>query len=502
MHITELKQSLEKEFNLVLFEDLANFCHQQRAIFDLFKKYRKDSFGMSEKLVLYSSFELEQEYINHIQRAAARCDVANFFILIVTPYDIRHKLLQANQQHGYDDVQINSKLLPLADTKIFTNASFIKDINSFCVVPFMGLELSNNTARACCKIDLGIPISVQTSALELFKSDSIQYLRDKFANGEKPKECSACWKAEQRGSTSLRLQMLNKHMDEVDQNFFDDVKLRSVSASPSTVCNFKCRICNSEVSSAIAQEELKYETDSLALKKLKSLTITPDTLSSITPAYLVESLRDAEYLHIMGGEPLLWKYLPTVLDDVVKLGYAKNIQLEFNTNGSIFPTKLLDTFAKFKSVEILLSIDDIGERFEFQRGHNWKKIFKNLVSFRDIQSKSITIKIAPTVNIQNVLYLDELYTFCKENNFDMVWWYLDKPKHLCIDRVTQYVKDVVWEKYQTHPEPELRSIAKRMNETDAMPGAEFLTYMQKLDDRRQQNFKDTHPEIFHAMSQS
>ena len=89
---------LKEKYNVVCFEDLADYYSQHRAIFDLFKRCYQEEFLGNQRLVFYSSEPLSQEFLNHIQRAATIIDISNFFILILTPFGILLKLKGADQK--------------------------------------------------------------------------------------------------------------------------------------------------------------------------------------------------------------------------------------------------------------------------------------------------------------------------------------------------------------------------------------------------------------------
>ena len=126
-------------------------------------------------------------------------------------------------------------------------------------------------------------------------------------------------------------------------------------------------------------------------------------------------------------------------------------------------------------------------------------MFDNIKRFKSLSSTRFTVKFGVTVNIQNLLYLDQLVEFSQSLGIEIMWWYLEDPKYLCIDYVTQRVKDLVYEKYHQHPEKELRAIANRITKNQPKNGKLFLEYTNTLDTRRQQNFAEYHSEIFDAM---
>ena len=130
----------------------------------------------------------------------------------------------------------------------------------------------------------------------------------------------------------------------------------------------------------------------------------------------------------------------------------------------------------------------------------WVDIYKNLELFKNLKSSTVDVKAAITVNIQNVLYLDQLVEFFQNLNFGIVWWYLEDPEYLSIHNTTKKVKNLIYQKYHAHADPELRSIATGVQSSSPVSGKEFLEYTLKLDGRRGQNFKLYHSEIFNAMS--
>lgn len=495
--LSQLKLTLAKQFELICFEDLADYYHQHRLIFDLFKKHRRDTFDVPQRLVLYSSYDLTQDYLNHIQYAAAKVDISNFFILLVTPFDLSEKIKKANALHGHDNVLINSKIFSIVDTKSFPGKGFFTNHDTICVLPFMHLNVIGQQIKPCCKfIGESLGDTSQTSITEIFNNDKMTALRADMINGNKIAACQVCWKKEENQLTSIRMHYLNKFKNNLDYGWFDDIRVRSLEFTPSTVCNFKCRICSPINSSMVAIEELKYTVVEEQREKLKKIVIAhnEDLAENV-----LASIDSIEYLHVFGGEPFLWKKFQDFLTTIVKSGHAKNIQIEINSNCSINPEDFKSILGHFKSVEILLSIDDIGDRFEIQRGGSWNDIVSNLEMFKKLQSSTITIKISPTVNIQNLLYLDQLVDFCSAHQLEIVWHYLEKPNFLSIFNITKKVQDIVWGKYSNHTNLELRNIAQSLKNMPTVNGEKFLNYMNELDSRRDQKFQNSHCEIVNAM---
>jgi MoaA/NifB/PqqE/SkfB family radical SAM enzyme len=495
-----LKSQLETTFDLVCFYDLADALLQHNTVFKIFKKYHKEAFDSNQRLIFYTEHAPSQLILNHLQRAAVTVDISNFFITICTPHDITQQLKIANKQYGNDDVAISWLPFLLQDTKHLVSDN-IYSFETFCAVPFGMLYMSKTLdVKPCCQYKGNVGSLNDSDLIEIFNGPLMSKLRSDIKQGIKHQNCKNCWDAEAKNATSLRDHFLDKYGNLCDQKWIDDFYIRDLTISPSNLCNFKCRICNSENSSSIAAEEIKFSTDLNKIKILKEYNSFYNTPTTDITQKVYQVVNDLQFLHILGGEPFKWQELDRLIDSLVVSGHAKNMQIEFNTNGSIFPNKIFDKLLNFKSVEILISIDDINERFELQRGGSWNKVLNNILEFKNKKTNTINIKIAPTVNIQNILYLDRLVDFCSAHNFDIVWWYLHDPQYLSIDHVTAAVKDVVYNRYINHSVPELQSIAVRMYSSPPVSGQSFINYMTKIDLRRKQNSSIVLKEIFDLMS--
>lgn len=501
MQIENLHQQLSQQFNLICFEDLANLRQKHRAVFDLFKLHRKDRFENNDRLIFYTSYDPEQDLLDHIQKAAARIDISNFFILIVCPFDIKQKLSNANKSWGYDANCIQSLSLPLTKTKQFSVTKIINS-DTLCPLPFGTISLGmQQQIRPCCKFNGNTGNLDNSSLTQEFNNDKINTIRKQMIAGQKPKECSICWESEKTGTTSFRQLSLDKYRDLLDQLWLDDIQIREVSWSPSSFCNFKCRICESFSSTSIAVEEIKFadglEHQQILKHMMKNTTDLQKSNKVITE---ISELNHLNFLHILGGEPLIWPQLSNLVDTLIEKTLSKNIRIEFNTNCSIFPdTQIKKIIQHFAFVQILLSVDNIGDRFEIERGGSWKDILDNIKKFVDLKSDRVQVKFATTINVQNILYLNDVIALADDLGIDIVWWYLENPSFLSIDYVTDAVKQIIHDKYADHPVKELQKISLRIQNSIGSDGTQFIDYINMLDLRRDQDFARTHKEIYQAM---
>jgi len=497
-----LKEKLALQYDIVFYDDIANLIVSHKKIFETFKQIKKPAYEPTEKIILYSSQYLDQIVLDHITRAAAKIDVSNFFILICNPYNISEKLLESNKKYGYDNSCIQSMIINLENTnQIYTDVLYSFD--SMCPAPFSQVSVrTDGRISPCCKFNKNLKTSDDESLLSVFYNKNFSEVREKMKKGMKLPECRECWQTENSGTVSLRKHYLDKLEGKMDYSWLDDIKIRDLTISPSNICNFKCRICHYKQSSSMATERINNSNSKKEIGEIKKYL--KDVSINNNKSYIFDSVASIgdslEYLHILGGEPLMHPQLQKIIDMVINKSCANNISLEFNTNGSIFPNNLIEKFKKFKFVEILLSIDDIGKRFEIQRGGDWDAIKQNLTKFSKIRTNNIKVRPVVTVNIQNLMYLDEIYVFFKNYDMDILWMYLDRPWYYCIDYINQETQNAVIKKYAQHEVKELQNIAQRVMSNEPIDNVEFLKACSNYDTIRNQNFKNTHTEIFKLMS--
>jgi MoaA/NifB/PqqE/SkfB family radical SAM enzyme len=85
-------------------------------------------------------------------------------------------------------------------------------------------------------------------------------------------------------------------------------------------------------------------------------------------------LSEVVYFEFTGGEPFLIEEHFELLRFAVESGFAKNIEIHYNTNATVFPEEAIEIWKHFKTVEIAFSIDNVGKRFEYERyGADWEE---------------------------------------------------------------------------------------------------------------------------------
>jgi len=396
-------------------------------------------------------------------------------------------------------------------------------MSKICPLPWISMEtMPNGYARPCCLYNDPIPnIHLAENTLtEAFNSQTMKDLRKEFKAGKKPKACSKCWDLEKAGGKSKRMYSLELFGEPTKTQIqFLDLKLGNI-------CNLKCRICGSWSSSQWASENIKQKIDGEV--ESSKVLLKQGTWPRNNKRFwedLETLLPNITYMEFTGGEPFLIQEHFDLLKLIVEEDYAKNIKIHYNTNGTTSPGDAMENiWPAFREVEIAFSVDDVQDRFEYQRsGAKWGILCENIhniTNFRENNNnhlrskeaaskapsfKGLTTQICCTISVFNIYYLEELCNWINTQNFDYEFFnMLHGPKHFCINALKPEVKLAIKEKleqgeFTPKHKREIKNIINfMMNNSEIDFDTELfkLFKIDQVDKIRGVSFKETHPEMW------
>ena len=379
---------------------------------------------------------------------------------------------------------------------------------SNCILPWISLETTPlGGARPCCLYTKELPdIDLTTQTLDdAFNSKEMQDLRRSFRNDEKPDGCERCWMEEKAGKKSKREYMLEKFKD-IKVNYDSDTSdtLQFLDLKLGNICNLKCRICGSWSSSKWAQEEIaQYGKENIATEWLSKGSWPRH--SKKFWEHIDTILPTIKYFEFTGGEPFLIKQHFDLLQRAVDKGYSNEIDIHYNTNGTQFP-KQYEVWKTFKHVQIAFSIDNVGERFEYERdGANWSNVNENIKKFRKLKEQGypFSFQICVTWNIQNIYYMKELLQWAETSGItDIHFNLMHDPEEFSLSKIPYSSKSKVMLELQKvqvmFPKYADKIIPIKKIVTDMQGGSDGEALRLKLrntDLWRGVSFANTHPEI-------
>jgi len=389
--------------------------------------------------------------------------------------------------------------------------------SNFCVLPWISLEASPiGTVRPCCLADHEIVDDsgnkfnlVSADLTDVQNSQHMIQLRREFLNNQKPNTCRKCWNEEQSGRTSKRMHTIDrlKHILDKQEWTIDAKPLMFLDLKLGNICNLKCRICGSWSSSQYAAEEIKWAPREQQKQTFAYQMLQDGNWPRQNTKFwqqVDQHIHDIRYIEFTGGEPFLIQEHFDMLQGIVDRGIAHQVEIHYNTNGTKFPENGPDIWQHFKTVEIAFSIDDVGERFEYQRTNAvWIDVLKNFIKFKQLKSKmpNIQLQCCITVNIFNVRYLKQVATWIDCQEFDFVYWnIMHDAWYFSIASLPDLAKSSVSAYLDNCNPPEkfkkdFDLIKNFMKNGKSSDGTETCKQIIKVDQRRGQSFKDIFPEM-------
>jgi hypothetical protein len=389
--------------------------------------------------------------------------------------------------------------------------------DKFCVLPWVSLETSPiGTVRPCCLADNeltdnnGEKFNLPTATFaQIRNSQDMQQLRKEFLAGNQPQTCRKCWQEESAGRTSKRMHTLDrlKHILP-DQDWTVDAKpLMFLDLKLGNICNLKCRICGSWSSSTYAVEEISHDHTLSPKKSFHYVMLKNGRWPRESKHFwqeLDQNLDAIRYLEFTGGEPFMIEEHFDFLRRLVDTGHAGQIEIHYNTNGTIWPEQAESIWKNFRLVEIAFSIDDIGARFEYQRsGARWNEVCDNIERFRQLRKRhsNIQLQVCCTVNIFNVFYLPVVSDWIDHQGFDFVYWnIMHDAEYFSIRNLPESAKISIADHLRSALVPartqrEFDNVINFMRRGTSTDGSRMREEIARVDLRREQNLATVAEEL-------
>jgi len=379
--------------------------------------------------------------------------------------------------------------------------------NNFCALPFSHMAIeSNGDIRPCCMGD-EFDLNIRNKTIQQVYNDPtrLQFV-DSFRRNEKHQLCYQCWK-----DPEIRINMSSQPeaMEVSEQAMLGNMpehKLKWLEIKPGNRCNLKCRICGVHNSSTWAKDDAAMEQPTINYKDSEAFKYTQSCDWIDNPNFWndVNEMESIEYLHFMGGEPFMvpehFQLIKALIDNP-NIDTSK-IVIGYNTNGTYFPSKEnFELYDNFKQIKFAISIDDFGERFEYQRKlAKWEEVKLNLINFKKLDQNQYLVHLDPTISIFNIFYLNEIFAEFSKLGFTS----FDEHRHYvysgreAVHVLPDNIKNIIVEKYKDTDNIWIsRAVTYMLSQlSDDALWSKFIRYTNKLDSLRSENFQNTFKEFY------
>lgn len=461
--------------------------------------------------------------------------------------------------------------------------------DTFCILPWIHLSTRpDGSMRVCCtanassvgatndkehggrvgivKTEDGRPANLNNSDLHsAWNNTYMRSVRRMMMDGEKPASCLKCYKEEAAGHRSKRQweteYWFNNGIspEELMSETFEDgsttSKLRYIDIRMGTKCQLGCVMCSPHDSSGWVKDwnKLYPQITNESLKETMSWDDKGKTFGANynwhknNPTFwdqFYEQIPFMRQLYFAGGESTVIEEHYEILDKVIEMGYAGEMEVRYNSNGIELPDRLLEQWKHFKKVRFHYSIDSIGGMNDYIRyPSEWEHQLKMFERLDTMTSNNVEITIACAVNALNIHYIPDFlkwkltHGFKKTNmwpfgaggiNYHFVYW----PGHLNVkvlpreflDKTEAKYEEFIkwweenwelgipsWHKGKVAKENWLNaeygikrmrgmiSFARSEDWTQRLP--EFREYITKLDELRGTDFRATFPEMAYLLDE-
>jgi len=324
-----------------------------------------------------------------------------------------------------------------------------------CIDAFKNLNIVNYNNQLllspCCISPLQ-----PADKIEFYDNQHLKQIRNEWTQGHFPGACVSCQSTEKLTGVSRRIHSNSWYRDHGYYN--DIVEMIRLDYWTGDQCNLACAICGPH-SSSTWKQELKLE---IPLEK-----------TIVNKFWKTLDLAQLKFVHFNGGEPLLSKEHVNFLQSIPN---KKQVQLNYNTNATVLPTaQLLDLWEQFDLIKLDFSIDDIGERFNYQRyPADWNQVTNNLQWFLTQGPHNCMLAVTTSVGALNYYTIAELNQWLNQNFY--ISRFTDPIQH-CRQNVTGVLS--------------LDNIKYPHKIQD---------YLNSLDSRRGTDWKSTFPELKSILS--
>lgn len=315
--------------------------------------------------------------------------------------------------------------------------------DTFCPIPWIFQAVRNNgDIRVCCQANVtenqgvvrkedGTPYNAGRDNMTAARNATLmKEVRKNMLVGEWSQECGRCQQEETAGLNSRRQYELDNWKFSIDDARYvtaedgtiQEPNLEYYDLRFGNLCNLACRMCGPTDSHTWYEQwtdyhgsnEYKDTHGTVKLSRNENGRLTTEDYdwhgSESFWQQLEANIPNIRHVYMAGGEPMMIERHYEFLQKCIDMGQAGKMILEYNTNMTNLPNRVLDMWTKFKQVRVGASMDGMGAVVEYQRWPlKWAQAYKNLQKLDEYAQKNSNILpwLACTVTAYNVWHIPE-----------------------------------------------------------------------------------------------
>ena len=367
----------------------------------------------------------------------------------------------------------------------------------FCYAPWTNIDISpQGKISPCCKFRheyYDTPLRYDIASLDSYLSSAtLNKIKQDFRDGQWPQGCERCRIEEENGIESKRQLDYQRWKMMYDNYQMESNQFLTASIAFGNTCNLKCITCGPESSSLWHKEYLEIYGTNIQSNHFYKTDFLDQLLSHMP------SIR---HLDIPGGEPFISgiQQQKRLLQTLVDQNKADNVSLHYTTNATIFPDEdWWSLWQYFSNVDLQISIDGVGDRFEYIRyPAKWTLIQNNVDRYLEKWQGNIQISVSHTVSAFNIYYLDEFFSWCVHKGLPRPWLgRVHKPQHMRPTVWPAAAREYLIEHLETSEFDDVSLWANLVrNHNDSEHFQDFVDAVSRHDQYRGTAFKEVFPEM-------
>jgi hypothetical protein len=323
----------------------------------------------------------------------------------------------------------------------------LRDIQRvFCLRPWHELAMRGTGEAAICQAQMrGVErgfvkfddkiVSLEThTAEQILNSEIHKQVRLAQFQGQWHDTCNNCRLKELSSEKKFRIPGSIDDLKECLANLESDgsikqVEIHRMEVRFSNLCNAACLHCTPVASSRWYDEYHSLFGPSFSHAGGTEWNIDLDQHGRLKPVdfrdpknnqgiwnTLDNHKNTINHVILSGGEPLLHQEHTKLLDFFIENDRAGSVTLFYHTNLSVIPPGVIDRWKKFSKVQLSVSIDEIGDRYEILRHPlKWNRLESNISKLRE---NGIDLHgLAICQMIPNMLRLAEIDAWFEKNHY-------------------------------------------------------------------------------------
>lgn len=359
----------------------------------------------------------------------------------------------------------------------------------FCIAPFIQTVVrTNGNISPCCLIDWAKHREIES----YWNSAELNEMRSKMLSGNKPiSHCNTCYTQEKNFGTSMRTDFLRDYQINTDadvekmlesQRIFDCEFPKRLEMHLGNLCNLKCLTCNPRDSSSFLAENNALKISNLSSSEFQ---LSDDLIEkSLSKAFE----QGVDILDLRGGESMLMPKVKQILSRLPNAHKVKSLRIQ--TNGTVLDNTWKEIFSKFENLEIMISIDAVGEANHYIRfPADWEEIERTVdyVMTLDHAKKYVNT----TVSNLNFLLLDRLIDWCNQKGIYFHYSPLVHPIEYCYTNLPEEIFRLGCERLKGYT-----SVANLLTRLpNSTHWSDFCSIITKRDNHRKNSIFDILPEF-------